>query len=707
MKFKGSLFFSICSVLALLVIASAFYPKVDSKEKEAILIQSILTGLNQFHYNPVSLDNDFSKKVFDLYLDRIDRQRRFLTQKDIVELKAYELKIDDESNEGTYEFFNISEKLLKAGRAKAQDYYKEILAKPFDFTIKESIEMDHEKKPFAISENDLKDNWRKLLKYDVMNKLNNKINAQKDKEKDGTMEEGEKPKTIEEMEAEARKDALKNYDDWFERMSKERRADYMNDYLNTITNIFDPHTGYFMPKDKENFDITMSGTLEGIGARLQTDNEYTKVISIVPGGPAWKQKGLEEGDLITSVAQEGEEPVDVTGFRIDDVVKLIRGKKGTEVVLTVKKKVDSKIKAIPIIRDVVLLDESYAKSAILNYPGKAENIGYLKLPRFYADFNRKGGRSCATDVALEIEKLNKANVNGIILDLRNNGGGSLRDVVRMSGLFIEEGPIVQVKGRGYPAEILEDEDPKVQYDGPLIIMVNNYSASASEIIAAAMQDYGRAVIVGSNSTFGKGTVQRFFDLDRAVRGNPEVKPLGEVKLTIQKFYRVDGGSTQLKGVVPDIILPDNFHYMKTGEKEQEYPMKWTKIDPVSYTQNVTKLENISTLKAASEKRLKSNPIFQKIDENARRFKRLKDQTNYTLNMDEFQKEEEKLDKESEMYEDMFTVIDGLSIKNLPVDLPEINSDSSKIARNDSWIEGLSKDVYLEETLSIMKDMIAN
>ncbi len=357
-----------------------------------------------------------------------------------------------------------------------------------------------------------------------------------------------------------------------------------------------------------------------------------------------------------------------------------------------------------ITRDVVQLDESYAKSVILNYDGKAENIGLIKLPRFYADFNRRGGRSCARDVAKEIEKLKAENVNGIILDLRNNGGGSLRDVVTMSGLFIEEGPIVQVKARQGNPEILTDDDETVQYDGPLIVMVNSYSASASEIIAAALQDYGRAIIVGSNGTFGKGTVQRFFDLDRTVRGNTEVKPLGEVKLTIQKFYRVNGGSTQLKGVIPDIILPDNLHYMETGEAEHEFAMDWTRIKPVDYDQNVYELNHIDKIKSASAARVKSNAVFQKIDENAQRLKRIKDNTKYSLNLDDHLAREKKLDDEADEYEDMFEVIENLEISNLAVDLPEIEADSSKIGRNEAWFEKLSKDIYLEEALSIMKDM---
>ena len=297
------------------------------------------------------------------------------------------------------------------------------------------------------------------------------------------------------------------------------------------------------------------------------------------GGPAWKQGDLKEGDLIMKVGQADKEAVDVAGMDINEVVSMIRGSEGTEVRLTVKGKVDGKLKVVSIIREEVIIDEGYAKSLVIQSNKDSEKIGYIKLPKFYADFEKEDGHQSAEDVEIEIEKLKKAGVKGIILDLRNNGGGSLRDVVKMSGYFIEEGPIVQVKDRTNKPEVLDDKDPSVQYAGPLIVMVNEFSASASEILAAALQDYSRAIIVGSN-TYGKGSVQRFFDLDRAVYGNSDVKPLGQIKITIQKFFRVNGGSTQLKGVTPDIILPDNYSEINVGEKDNEHPMAWSQISAV-------------------------------------------------------------------------------------------------------------------------------
>ncbi len=699
MKIKGPVFFSIV-LIGLLV--SAFYPQktVDNAQKEAILIQSLLEGLNQLHYRPQSINDGFSQKVYDLYLDRLDPTRRWLTQKDVDQLKPFALQLDDEASRGSYEFFNLAIELYEAGFKKSQGYFEEILDKPFKFSKQETINLDLKKRPFAKNDAELKEYWRKALKYDVLSRI---YSMMKDQDKEEG-EEGERKKTFEELEVEARKEVLKNFTDWYDRVAKERRADHLSDYLNAITSTYDPHTNYFLPKDKENFDISMSGTLEGIGARLQTEGQYTKVSSIVPGGPAWKGKTLEVDDRIFMVGQGEEEPVDVTGLRIDDVVKLIRGKKGTKVKLTVKK-IDGDTEVITITRDVVLLDEGYAKSALLNMPSVADNVGYIRLPRFYADFNRRGGRSCATDVAREIQKLNTHGVDEIILDLRNNGGGSLRDVVRMSGLFIEEGPIVQVKARGMDPDILSDTDPRVQFDGKLIVLVNSYSASASEILAAALQDYDRAVIVGTGrSTFGKGTVQRFFDLDNALRGNSDIKPLGEVKLTIQKFYRVDGGSTQLRGVTPDVILPDRFFELETGEQEEEYAMPWTEIAPVRYKQNVYEVKNRKELAKNSAARVQNNGTFKMIAEDAKRLKSQRDDTVFSLDYDGYKGHREKRQAAADKYKDLMKEIESFKIENLPEDLEDINSDESKVARNDEWIKNLKKDVYLEEALHILADM---
>lgn len=677
----------------------AFYPPVDDEQKEAILIQTILAGLDQLHYAPRVIDDLFSEQVYDMYIDRIDGGRRWLTQENMAELEPYRNMLDDEIRAGTFQFFNRSVELLKAGRVKTKAYYQQALEKPFDFTETEFIELDGEKKSFAKNDEELQHYWQLSMKYETLTRLSEKLRKQEDGDEELA------GKSMEELEEETRADVLKTFNDWYERMEKRKRSAFLETYLNSITNAFDPHTGYFEPVDKQNFDIQMSGKLEGIGARLQLDDDFTKVTEVVVGGPAWKQGELEENDRIMKVGQGGEDPVSIAGMDLDDVVQLIRGSKGSEVRLTVRK-ADGSQKIIRIIRDVVIFEEGFAKSLIMHTQAK-ERVGYISLPRFYADFNDRNGAACSRDVAREIEKLKVENVQGIILDLRNNPGGSLAEVVKMSGLFIEEGPVVQVKSRDRRPELWKDEDSKVQWDGPLIIMVNQFSASASEIIAAALQDYDRALIVGSKRTYGKGTVQRFFDLDRAISGNANVKPLGEIKLTIQKYYRINGGTTQLGGVVPDIILPDSYSYIEIGERDLDYAMEETKIAPVPYRQNVHVIQNRDELQANAAQRIQENPIFQEIERHAKRIKMQRDKSYYSVNMKLHKAEQERLRAESDAYEELFEADVVFGIENLTADLPAFEEDESKKARNDDWLDNLKRDVYLLETLNIMHDLVAS
>lgn len=695
MKMRGPIFFSIAMIA---ILFGVYYPKMNTGDKESVLINSILSGLQRMHYQPQTIDDAFSKKLYSLYLDRIDGGKRFFTKADIDQLQKFEISLDDEANAGTYAFFNLSLELMTNALDKTQTYYRDILAQPFDFTIEETVETDGEKKEWASNDKELKEYWRKMLKYETLSRLSDKLEAQKKGD-----DEKLTGKSVAELEEMVRKDVLKIYDDYYARIRKLKRSDRLSDYLNSVTNIFDPHTGYYEPIERDNFDIGMSGRLEGIGARLQTEGDYTKVVNIVPGGPAWKSKEIEENDIILNVAQEREEPIDISGMQINDVVSKIRGPKGTTVRLTVKK-MDGSVKQVSLVRDVVILEEGFAKSLILG-SDKGERIGYIKLPKFYADFEDASGRFCSDDVAIEIEKLKAEKVQGIILDLRNNTGGSLRDVVKMTGFFIEEGPVVQVKSRGRNPEVMEDTDPRVQYNGPLIIMVNEFSASASEIIAAALQDYGRAIIVGSNSTFGKGTVQRFYDLDRSIIENSNIKPLGSIKLTTQKFYRINGGSTQLKGVIPDIILPDNYQYIETGEKDYEFPLDWTEIPAVAYSQNVVKLNHLNAVKGKSSNRVKGHETFQKIEANAERLKKQRDMSEYPLSLKTFQTWSEQLEQEAKSYDDMFKEIDQLQVQNLSADLKDIELEESKKARNEDWLKSVKKDIYIYETLNIMHDLI--
>lgn len=698
MRIKSINFIALLAITATFLFGFAVKDYGQEKKNE-ILMEVIIQSLNSGHYSTNPLNDEFSEKTYDLYLERMDYSKRFLLAQDVDLLNKYRTKIDNEIQNKSYDFFKLSNNILEGRINESRKFYKNILSKPFDFSVKETVETDPEKLDFAASKDELKERWRKILKRATLARVVNMLETQETALADN--DETVEIKSFEEIEKEAREKVLKSHDDWFRRLDQLDENDRLSTYINAIANIFDPHTGYFPPKDKENFDISMSGQLEGIGATLSEKDGFTEVVRIVPGSPSARQGDLESGDLIMKVGQANDEPVDIEGMRLDDVVKMIRGKKGTEVRLTVKK-ISGDIITVPIVRDVVILDETYAKSALLNREDVKDPIGYIKLPKFYADFQQRGGRRCAVDVREEVEKLKAENVGGIILDLRNNGGGSLYDVVEMAGLFIDKGPVVQVKSRGANPEVMKDRDPSVVYDGPLIIMVNSFSASASEIMAAAMQDYDRAVIVGSPSTFGKGTVQRFYDLDRLISADyDDVKPLGALKLTTQKFYRINGGATQLKGVIPDIILPDAYSYIEVGEKEHDFSMPWDEIEPASYDKWDAGY-SMEKVRQRSEKRTESDEYFQLAEDNANRLKRQRDKSEFTLNLEEFRAEKKANKEESEKYKGIEHEIDGLSVAALSME-PAI-TDTVKLEIQADFHKKLGKDIYLNEAISIMQDM---
>ncbi|HKK88360.1 MAG TPA: carboxy terminal-processing peptidase, partial [Saprospiraceae bacterium] len=544
--------------------------------------------------------------------------------------------------------------------------------------------------------------WRKWLEHEVLQRYYTRVKKQEKRIKN---EEDFEPRSLDSLQMEAQEKVVEVFDKWFKRLEKRDRMDFLSTYFNVIANVYDPHTNFFEPKDKENFDISMSGKLEGIGARLRTDGEETTVVSIVPGSPSWKQGDLEPKDVILEVAQEDKEPVDLAGMPIDEVVDLIRGEKGTEVRLTIRK-LDGEILIIPIVRDVVILEEGFAKSMMLEKDPYSMKVGYLKLPRFYADFSDRNGKSSAKDVRKELIKLNAEGAEALIFDLRNNSGGSLRDVVKIAGYFVEEGPIVQVKNRDEEIEVLKDKDRgEVIWDGPMVVLVNKFSASASEIFAAAMQDYDRAIIVGAPTTYGKGTVQRFVDLDRAINGFDQFKPLGSVKYTIQNYYRINGGSTQLKGIESDIVLPDSWHFTTTGEKELDYPIPWTQIDKADYDQEVYDIAKIrKKLAKMSASRVEEDKEFSQILEDAQRLKEEQEDTQRPLNVEAFFAMKAEDEKESEKFDKLFSEIEGLNYYNLKADEEYLQADSSRIERNKEWQDNIGEDIYLEEAITILHDM---
>ena len=697
LKYSGAL---------LLIISSMFFcsnsPMNELKKTDAIK-NLMMRNISQGHYSTLNLNDSLSSKIFDEYIRRLDYGKRFLLQSDVDQLEKYRFKIDDQLKKDPVTIYQEASEIINKRIKEAEKYYLDIIDKPFDFTKEEVIQLDPEELTFAKTTDELKDYWRKSLKYDIMNRIVDKLKMQEDaKEKNDTTV---KQLPYDSVYAQSVEKIRKRYHDWFHRMYKIEENDRRNNFFNTVANVIDPHTGYFPPKDKEDFDIKMSGKLEGIGALLSQSDEYIKVERIVPGSPSYKQGELEAGDIIMAVAQAEEEPVDVVDMRLDKAVRLIRGPKGSEVRLTVKK-IDGAIKIIPIIRDVVYQEETFAKSAIIEEDNGAK-VGVIKLPSFYIDMKDPRGKNCSKDMKEEIRKLKEENVDGIIVDLRNNGGGSLQYAVEIAGLFFDKGPVVQVHSRYGQPYIFQDRDPSVQYGGPLIVLVNNFSASASEIFAAAMQDYGRAMIMGTKSSYGKGTVQRFFDLDeRLPKMLDDVKPLGSIKMTIQKFYRINGDATQLKGVIPDIIMPDYYKYIDIGEAEYDFAMPWDEIQPSQYKPLNSIADKDEIIKNAYA-RIEKDTLFRLIDENAKRLKELREDRDYTLNMENFRKFKEEREESGKKFKRIGKDSLGLICNALEADIPELEADSTKLASAQEWRKSLVKDIYLFEAYKVMQDMIKN
>ncbi|ASZ11569.1 carboxy terminal-processing peptidase [Chitinophaga pendula] len=670
----------------------------DPPGKYEVIMNLVGQVLKEGHYQPKPIDDAFSKAVFTKYLKDLDSEKKFFLKKDVDSLDALSTHIDDELKGAPVECFTAINGVIKRRIAEAAAIYPAILNQPFDFTKDDKVVLDPDKLDYPGSEDARKDAWYKVLKYRTLEKLTD-LQDIRDKEKEKA-KAGTTPKTDVQLEVEARAKVKQIYDRYFDRLkNKQDDNERFSMYVNAITTTMDPHTDFFPPVEKRYFEEQMSGKFFGIGAQLREEDGKIKIVSIVTGSPSWKQGQLKANDVIIKVAEKGKEPLDITGYAVDDAVKVIRGAKGSTVILTVRS-VDGTVKDVPIVRDEIVLDETFAKSAIIQ--GK-HKIGYIYLPEFYADFQDRNGARSGDDVAKEIQKLKAEQVEGIILDLRFNGGGSLQDVVQMAGLFIPEGPVVQVRSRGGENVVLRDRDKNVQYDGPLAIMVNEFSASASEIMAAAMQDYKRAVIIGSPTTYGKGTVQRMLNLDDLLPGKlADLGSLGALKLTVQKFYRANGGSTQLKGVSSDIVLPDP--YYEVAERKDKDALAWDEIPKASYTPWHSPV-NVDALKKNSTQRVNSSEAFKMVNENINTLKSIEKKESYSLNMQTFKAEQKANAAALKKYDVANEKIKELSISNLKIDLDKLGADSAKIARNKDWIKFRSKDIYLDEAVNVMNDLI--
>jgi carboxyl-terminal processing protease len=652
--------------------------------------------LSEGHYKPQDLNDAFSKKIYKKFIGDLDPDKNMFTDDDMSSLKKYETKIDDEIKGAPVEFFLAAGKIFNTRMEEAATMANEILAKPFDFTVDEEVNLDGDKLSVPNNNKERKERWRKKLKYMTLERYADLLETrEKNKGKEGFV-----VKTDEELEKEARDKVKRIMDRTFDRFRfKFTDDDKFNVFVNAITTTMDPHTEFFPPVDKRYFDEEMSGRFFGIGASLQYDDGNIKVSSVLTGSPASKSGEIQPGDIIMKVAQGKEEPIDLTGFVVTDAVKVIRGKKGTEVRLTIKKS-DGTIKVVTLIRDEIVQDETFARSAIVNNNGA--KIGYIFLPEFYADFDRPNGARSYIDVSKEVVKLKEQKVDGIVIDLRNNGGGSLYDVVQMAGLFIEEGPIVQVKDRDNKPSVLKDKDRGVLYSGPLAVMVNEFSASASEIFAAAIQDYNRGVIIGSTSTYGKGTVQRNIGLDENGFSMSN-SDLGTVKLTLQKFYRINGGSTQLKGVYSDIVLPDNLEHLKVREKDDPDALPWDEINKAAYS-NYSPGYDLKTIQQLASQRLQNNETFKLIKESSDWLAKQNDKQ-YSLQIDKYRKEQKAVKTTIKQLETLLKLKDSLDVTALPQEQNRYEGDKNKQERFTSWIKSLKEDIYLDQAIKVMNDMI--
>lgn len=697
---KKSLPVLIVFAVAGILIASNSVGNDKPPTKYEKIFQQVADMLEDNHYSPRKIDDQFSRTIFKKFLENLDPDKNIFLLGDIRELKKYESLIDDELHGAPIQFFTAANTIYEKRLAEVSSYYKEVLNTPFNYTTDESVVVDGDKLDWPANEATRKENWRKKLKYMSLERYSDLLDA-RDQNK-GT--EGFVAKSDADLEKESREKVTKAMNRSFERLkNKFNEEERFNMLVNTITTTMDPHTTFFPPVEKRYFDEQMSGRFFGIGASLRQEDGNIKINTLVTGSPAWKSQQITVGDVVMKVGQGSEEPVDLSGFDVEDAVKLIRGKKGTEVRLHLKK-ADGSVKTVSLIRDEIVTEETFARSLVINENNR--KIGYIYLPEFYADWERPNGARSAMDVAYEIRKLKEQGVDGIIMDLRNNGGGSLYDVVQMVGFFIEEGPIVQVKDREGNPNVLRDRDRTVLYDGPLAVMVNEFSASASEIFAAAIQDYKRGIIIGSSSTYGKGTVQRNIGLDGGNAGPftaSSASELGTVKLTLQKFYRINGGSTQLKGVTPDIVIPDQFEYLKYREKDNPDALPWDEIQKAMFNPAKTLYDRNNVLQSSGS-RISGSAAFNTIKESMAKLEKMNDKV-YSLNLAKYKAEQKEIKAAIKKIEEVNKLPQELKIALLPMDEKRLSEDKDKLERRQQWMKMLSKDIYLDESVKIMDDMI--
>ena len=681
MKFN---FLHIVAIVAIILFGFSFSEdKFSDPNKEKLLIEVVKYVVEKGHYSTLDINDDISEKIYNTYLEQLDAQKRFFLQSDIRQFEKYKFKLDDQLKDQDLTFFNLVYETSRKRINEVKNYYEEIMNNSFDFSSNEDINLDFENKSYARNSNEIKNRWRKQLKYSTLDIISLKL--------------GDSIKVIDNK---TRNESMtlikKNTDDFFDYVEEMDRDDWFANYINAFLNQLDPHTVYFNPEDKDRFDTNISGKFDGIGARLQKTEGTVKIVDIIVGGPIWKDKLLDVGDIILKVAQENQDPVNIIGMKLDDAIKLIKGPADSFVTLTVKK-ISGEIKDVLIKRGVVELEELYAKSTLINKGDK--NYGYISLPKFYIDFSDRKSRNSANDVKNEIIKLKNNGISGLILDLRNNGGGALQTVVDMTGLFIERGPIVQVKSTGNRKQILYDKDPQVVWDGPLVILMNKMSASASEILAGALQDYNRAVIIGNEKSFGKGTVQNVIDLNRFISNSSY--DLGALKITTDKFYRINGESVQLEGVKSDIVIPDSYKYIFNGEKDEKNPLQWDKISPANFDK-WAKRDYLNKISSENQSRIDNDDYYSLINDRAQWLKDQQSNKTISLNFNSYNSFLTKQREKNKRFESLNKYENTLNFKLLKTEKQYIMSNKELLSSRNRWHRNLTKDLYLEEGVKALE-----
>jgi carboxyl-terminal processing protease len=612
-------------------------------EANAALISAHL--LTRFHYDAQPLDDAMSEKIYTRYFKLLDGEKVFFTQEDMAKFAKYKDQFDNEiwnkDMSGPFDIFN--QYILRA--IDRMNYARSLLKQGFDFSTQDTYVIDRKKADWPKDQNELNDLWRKR-----------------------TMNDWLRLKLAGKSDDDIRKTLDKRYSNYIDRMKQLDDQDALQTFMTAYANSTDPHTDYMGPRAAENFDISMKLSLEGIGAVLQQRDDYTVIRELVPGGPAIKSGKLHVGDYVMGVGQGESGPIqDVVGWRIDDVVNLIRGKKDTTVRLEIvpgDQGSDGKHEMVTMVRKKVTIEEQAAKKKVIQITdnGVTRKIGVIELPMFYSDFGArsegdKNFKSATRDVAKLLGELKTEGVQGVVIDLRNNGGGSLYEANELTGLFIDKGPVVQVRDARGQVQVQGDDDAGMAWSGPLAVLVNRGTASASEIFSAAIQDYGRGLVIGTQ-TFGKGTVQTLIDLNRFAADTDNKPDFGALKMTVQEFFRINGGSTQLRGVTPDLLYPSNGDDKDFGESTYDNALPWTQIAPADYKPVADMKAYLPQLTQMHDARVAKSPAWQLMLDELNQYKKLADRTTISLNYDQRQTERKQLDAMQADFRARHKAIDG-------------------------------------------------